>query len=257
MLEVPPAELPSLVESRYRLGPDRRLLLALQVTDQLGRRATARTAESRFEEGKSRISVGREDVGELSAMPGFEESTQLLVSFVERSGLEALGPHEETQLVAVQEAVAKAEPTPILTALAAANEGVDSESGPVAARTAASGYAWLGWLVDDPMDLADVLGRAWAWVAIQRALTAEDGTRNEVLIAQPCSTGPGTSPRRSRSSGAPRPLAARPSPDLPRTSRNSPRPMIPSVAKPSRNSSLGSTRDRPIGASRPASPGAR
>ncbi len=79
-----PADLPGLVRQRYRLRPDRRLLLAVAEIQRLRTGVAPAPVEAELQDGRWRILSGSDEVGVLSEFPTFEEATGLLASWAGR-----------------------------------------------------------------------------------------------------------------------------------------------------------------------------
>ncbi len=191
LLGVAPRDLPEEVRRRYRLGPDRRILRALDETARLLGAAASPRAEARFEAGRWRILAGGQPVGTISEFPGFEEATKLLADRARRllpagtaaSRVASPPAGAGGAVTELDRAVRRLEPGAIL---AASNLGMPGGAGALdgaTIRSVLSAAAWLAVTTADELDRGDpLLETAWAWLAVARARGMEHDGRAEALI---------------------------------------------------------------------------
>jgi tetratricopeptide (TPR) repeat protein len=188
---VKPRALPETVRGRYRLKPDRRLLAAVAEVARLVDGTELSPATAQLEANRWRILAGDQELGELSAFPGFEESTDLLVRHAQRLRSRSPRPAaeptsggraaaldrlrrslDELDLAAILSAVSNLEtPAPIAPA--------DDPT----IRAMVASLAWLAVSTPDELEQSDaLLATAWAWLALERALDIRGNEGSEALL---------------------------------------------------------------------------
>jgi tetratricopeptide (TPR) repeat protein len=184
---VAPADLPVLVRDRYRLRPDRRLLAAVAAIHRLRTGAAPESVRAELQQdGRWRVLAGSAEVGVLPEFPDFEEGTELLVHWLDRSPEAAAEAGGAPDTAALEKALPTADAAALLQALSALGgslPGVQQDEAKV--HTIAAGLAWLSTLTVDHLEQADALfGEAWAWLAIERARTAAPSMTTAALLAR-------------------------------------------------------------------------
>ena len=196
LLEVEHATLPEVVRARYRLGPDRRLLLAAGEIARLVGGAESRTADAQFVDGRWRVALVGDELGELAAFPDFEESTEMLVRLARKVGGDGLrtaaGSPSATATGSMEElrkSLEVPDPPRILAVLSSLTSvgtgrpltGADSDE----IRAMVSGLAWVAALTTDKLEQSDaLLAQTWAWLAVERALEIRGNEASEALLTR-------------------------------------------------------------------------
>ena len=189
LLDLDPERLPDAVRARYRLRPDRRLLTAAGEVARLLTGTACDASAASTTAGRWRLTCGSAELGELSALPEFEEATDLLVAHARplASGGALDGPDGESGATAdffdLQRALKEAAPLGILDGLARLElrPPID-DSDRAAVRATVSSLAWLAALTPDELEQADaLLAQAWAWLALERALQIAGNEGSEAL----------------------------------------------------------------------------
>jgi len=193
LLAVDARELPESVRARYRLQPDRRLLSAAAEVERILADSSSPTADARWRDGHWSISFDGTEIGELSPLPDFEESTELLVRRAKAAGAGGLRDAAASPTVATtatfvawRQSLELPDPPRILAGLAAFGEanpaaGIETET----LRTMVSSLAWLTTLTTDRLEQSDALfAEAWAWLAVERAVGVRGNEASEALVAR-------------------------------------------------------------------------
>ena len=187
VVQVPPAQMPEVVQGAYRLKPDRRFLLAIAEVDCLMSHETVGELRVTFEDGKWIIRYRDELVGDLPEVPDYPDAAGLLEGWIERlaqrypiefrasraKDIEAIrGRLNEFEVVSVAEALVEVEerwghsrPEPELLALASSG---------LVRMTLQS----LDWLEFDRLP-----AKALALTMMAQTLTPVDVSREEALLA--------------------------------------------------------------------------
>ncbi len=151
----------------------------------------SRAATAQFRANQWRISGGSDELGDLSAYPGFEESTDLLVRYARQLGA-SNGPsvakrppvRDPEALERLRRTLDEPDPQKILSAILALDPAVPiTKSDSETIRTTVSSLAWLSVLSTDKLELSDaLLAQAWAWLALEKALEIRGNEGSEALL---------------------------------------------------------------------------
>jgi hypothetical protein len=192
LLSAKPRDLPQVVRDRYRLPPDRRFLMATADVALLlsGRESGAATAS--FRAGRWQVLAEGRELGVVSEYPSFDEATDLLVRHarsVLAGGASASAlPASAAQVGALKRlrgSLDRPRPEEILANIAALDlpAALTAADGDLV-RTMVSSLAWVAALTTDSLDLSDaLLARAWAWLALERALEIPGDEGSDSLLA--------------------------------------------------------------------------
>ena len=185
LLAIAPAELPAAVRERYRLRPDRRLLLAVAEVQRLRKGTAPEPVTAEFQNAKWRILSGDAEVGTLSEFPSFEEATDLLARWAARTQVPAVAAQATARdTAALDRAVLQVDAAGLLAALSSLGSPADVQRDAARTRSTVSGLAWLSTLTLDTLDQADpLLAEAWSWLALERGSAARNAA-SEALIAR-------------------------------------------------------------------------
>lgn len=181
LMATAPADLPAVVRGRYRLRPDRRLLLAVAEIQRLRTGAAPAPVQASFQDGRWRIVSGSDEVGVLSEFPTFEEGTGLLSRWAGHWPQVAAAPGA-VDPSGLERAVREVDPQALLKSLAALGDSpADVLRDEAKVRSVVSGLAWLSTMTVDTLDQADpLLAEAWTWLALERTRDAA----GEALVAR-------------------------------------------------------------------------
>jgi hypothetical protein len=176
LMAAAPADLPVVVRGQYRLGPDRRLLLAVAEIQRLRTGAAPAPVKAEFQDGRWRILSGGDEVGTLSEFPAFEEGTDLLARWAGRlpQASPAAVRSGAVDTSGLERAARDIDAAALLKSLSSLGGAPSDVLGDVAkVRSLASSLAWLSTMTVDKLDQADpLLAEAWAWLALERSRDA-------------------------------------------------------------------------------------
>ncbi|HEX5759910.1 MAG TPA: hypothetical protein VF121_12030 [Thermoanaerobaculia bacterium] len=181
LVAVEPHRLPEVVRDRYRLRPDRRFRLAIAEVHRVLSGRDAEAVRVELQGGLWRVWVGDQEIGTLPEVPGFADADALLTAWARRlppTRVSAADGAKDGEIL--ERAVNDADPEALLAALAALYGPLDRQL----VRRATAGFVWLATLTVDTLEQADPLhGRAWALLALAKALGATDLAAEEALLA--------------------------------------------------------------------------
>lgn len=176
LMATPPADLPAVVRKRYRLRPDRRLLLAVAEIQRLRTGTAPAPVQAEFQDGHWRILLGSEEVGVLSEFPTFEEGTDLLSRWAGRlpQASTAAAPAGAVDISGLERAARAVDAGALLKSLSSTGGSPsDVLRDEAKVRAIASALAWLSTMTVDKLDQADpLLAETWAWLALERSRDA-------------------------------------------------------------------------------------
>jgi len=178
--------LPELVRSRYRVAPDHRFRIALAALDELATGRAPRAVETRFRDGGWDVILGGEEVGRLPEVPGFADDMALLVAWIKAHPSPAsAAAAPSTAGDELTAATAALDPQAILGGLVRLNGAfARSPRDPGTVAAASGGFAWLSLLGVDHLEQMDAVhGRAWAVLALERALELPSAVEHETVLA--------------------------------------------------------------------------
>src|SRR4051812_46018951 len=172
LMATAPADLPAVVRGRYRLGPDRRLLLAVAEIQRLRTGAAPAPVKAEFQDGHWRILSGSDEVGVLSEFPTFEEGTDLLSRWAGRlpQASAPSAPANAVDTSGLERAARDVDAAALLKSLSSLGGSPADEA---KVRSIVSALAWLSTMTVDKLDQADpLLAETWAWLALERSRDA-------------------------------------------------------------------------------------
>lgn len=183
LLKVAPRDLPTVIRDRYRVQPDRRLLLAVGAVHQLSTGKDRGPVRAAFKGDHWEVSAGDQAVGALPEIPTFMDGTQLLVRWAKQLDGTVAPSHGEGE--AVQAIGSEVDPERILAELASLNKTFGKHrDDPAVLSAATDGFVWLATIGIDRLEQADSLaGRAWALLALEKAVGSPRVTGHEALLA--------------------------------------------------------------------------
>jgi hypothetical protein len=169
-------------EQAYRLGPDRRILLALSNLEHLLTGQPRTAVEARFQDGKWLLLSNGTELGSLPEFPDFTHAIALLEARARKLGLDKLN-------LSADKGEAAQLPLPLGRATLEELRRLDKDwsAGKRSASTLHQGARALAMLSFQLVDLTEtadaVPARALAHLALARAATGEPLTEEQVLLA--------------------------------------------------------------------------
>jgi tetratricopeptide (TPR) repeat protein len=187
MLSVPAVQLPETVRARYRLAPDRRLLLAVSAVAAIVGCEPQPPATALYDAGSWHVRYGAREIGTVGETPTLEQGTRLLESWATATGCGSRSASTTTiDASGIARSIAAVDARSLLAALASLDHGAPaSPPGVARSRAVAHGLAWLATWTTDSLEQGDaLLADAWAWLAVSGSAGATPALVDRVLIAR-------------------------------------------------------------------------
>jgi hypothetical protein len=186
LLAVDVHDLADVIRKRYRLQPDLRLQGAVADLYKIATGKKPPTVAMRFEAGRWRVLSGADEVGSVPEIPSFEDGTRLLASWAARVARSSETTAVQANAAATMTSGYRLDPLETLHQLASLPAPCRSgQCDKVLLHRATDGLVWLSLLSLDSLQQADSLySRAWALLALEKALDAAGIGDHEVLMAR-------------------------------------------------------------------------